>query len=649
MPRCSLKTKSYALSAALPVLLALTAASTASTASAQSAFGLEEGGAVTQDNGSFGVNEADLDSDSAIEGATPTDNVNELNPAADADSPAVNNFPAEEDGEFIDTGAPAKNGPVDAGSDVPEADEAGDELFGDGAQAEEPPVNAAAPAAQPAAAAAPTAQQTAAPATPAPAAVNPPAQFLAAPPGPAAPVAAPAAVPIPPAAAPAGNAAALMNQIEQGANLATPAVQPAPPPAQVAPPPPPQPVAPTATRPSGPITPVIATEAEPVPLAPTLPPPNEFAGAPTVPGTLQQVAEGEAPEDYVVQPGDTLFDICDQLLDEGGYWPKLWSMNPEIKNPHFIFPQMKLRFYPGDDETPPYLQVVSEDDVMPIDKGDLDEKDLIKEPIQLQIATDSDQLPEEEPIAIVGPEELSGEDLQTPYVYGGKVYTGQELRLQVPGFIFNEEREELAVVLGGRDGETNIGAGHKALVESTNGVSAGTIYTVLRPGKKIDNPETGDFVGYQYYFVANVRIEKPLGDDVYVGAIQDMRLPLMPDDILVNYVSTYRTIPANDAVGALSSTKANIVGFQFGDQSVGGAGQFAFIDKGSGAGVSPGMFLQVFSTPGYLTPAFGDTDLPVDYRPVGVIRIIDATDAGAVGYIVRNTNEVRLGDRAGRG
>src|SRR5690606_32711078 len=77
----------------------------------------------------------------------------------------------------------------------------------------------------------------------------------------------------------------------------------------------------------------------------------------------------EAPESDKVQPGDTLFDICDQLIDEGDYWPKLWAVNPGIKNPHFIFPGIELTFYPGDEDVPPYLQVLNEPDVVPIENG----------------------------------------------------------------------------------------------------------------------------------------------------------------------------------------------------------------------------------------------------------------------------------------
>lgn len=411
------------------------------------------------------------------------------------------------------------------------------------------------------------------------------------------------------------------------------------------------PVSPMTTQASGPLAPVIATVPEAIPLAPETPP-NAFAGAAAVPGTLQQVAAGEAPEDYVVQPGDTLYDICDQLLDEGGYWPKLWAMNPDIKNPHFIFPDMKLRFYPGDDENPPYLQVLSEDDVIPIDKGELDEKELLKEPVQLQIPTDTLTLAEESPIEIIGAEQVGQDEtgaLTDEILSGGRLYAGDDIRVQVPGFIFSQERETLGTVVSGRENNVNLSSGQQAFIEAEDSLSAGTLYTVLRPGAEIENQETGDFVGYRYTFVANIHIDRSLEKELYVGTVRDSRLGLYKGDILVSYISTFRTVPNNDVVGALSSAQASIVGFQYDDQDIGGAGHYAFIDRGSQGGISPGMYLQIFSTPGPLAAGGNTDELPIDYIPIGVIRIIDVTDVGAVGYIVRNTSEMRRGDRVGRG
>jgi len=382
----------------------------------------------------------------------------------------------------------------------------------------------------------------------------------------------------------------------------------------------------------------------PVVTAPPLPPPNEFAGAPPVPGTQRIMAEGEAPEEYKVEQGDTLYDICDQLLDEPGYWPKLWALNPEIKNPHFIFPNMRLRFYPGDDETPPYLQVVTEDDVIPIDKGNLDEQQLVAEKVIFPV----EQAAEEQTTEVVGPDQVA-DAIDGQILSGGRLYEGGSIHLQVPGFIYAQEKEPLGFVLGGRDGGISLSPNQQALVEGSGELTAGTLYTVLRPEGEVDSPGSGDTVGYKYEFIANLRIDRKVGESVYVGVVQDNRLSVLPNDVIVSYISTRRQVPEGGGSGSLASVQADIVGFEYRDQAIGGTGHYAFIDKGNSEGVSPGMYLPIYSTPGYVTSAFGSADLPVDYEKVGVMRIIDTTDAGAVGYVVRNTKEVRIGDRTGKG
>jgi len=54
----------------------------------------------------------------------------------------------------------------------------------------------------------------------------------------------------------------------------------------------------------------------------------------------QVAVEGgaSAPERHQVADGDTLSSIAERHLGNGDAWPKLWSYNPEITNPHWIYP-----------------------------------------------------------------------------------------------------------------------------------------------------------------------------------------------------------------------------------------------------------------------------------------------------------------------
>jgi hypothetical protein len=65
-----------------------------------------------------------------------------------------------------------------------------------------------------------------------------------------------------------------------------------------------------------------------------------FVGRPTYSGA-------EAPDSHLVKRGDTLWGLCDFYFQNPYEWPRVWSYNPQIKNPHWIYPGDEVRLKEG--------------------------------------------------------------------------------------------------------------------------------------------------------------------------------------------------------------------------------------------------------------------------------------------------------------
>lgn len=55
----------------------------------------------------------------------------------------------------------------------------------------------------------------------------------------------------------------------------------------------------------------------------------------------------EVPNSHTVRQGDTLWDITGRYFGNPWMWPRVWSYNPEITNPHWIYPDGTVRLRPG--------------------------------------------------------------------------------------------------------------------------------------------------------------------------------------------------------------------------------------------------------------------------------------------------------------
>lgn len=170
------------------------------------------------------------------------------------------------------------------------------------------------------------------------------------------------------------------------------------------------------------------------------------------------------PDQYTVVKGDTLWDISGKFLQNPWQWPKLWSGNPQIKNPHLIYPGNTLYFSMVNGQ--PHLSFSKDFQLKPrIRESSFGQA--IK-----QIPTDA--------IAqfLTSPKVLGENDLeQSPYVVA---FAGEHLIA---------------------------GAGDRIYVRAIENPRS-LSYTIYRKGETYVNPITKEVLGYEARYIADTTIEK---------------------------------------------------------------------------------------------------------------------------------------------
>ena len=262
--------------------------------------------------------------------------------------------------------------------------------------------------------------------------------------------------------------------------------------------------------------------------------------------SAEQLLRPDHPTHYVVKKGDTLWDIAGMFLHEPWRWPEIWQVNPQVRNPHLI--------YPGDELNLVYVDGKPQ---LMVNRGPLKLSPRVRsEPIEQAIPAI--------PIDHIAPY------LTRPYVLDKK-----EMKL-------------MPYVVAFADEHIVAGAGQRLYVRRILDRDHEQ-YDIVRPGEAYLDADTGEVLGYEALYAGSGRLLRT-GDPATVAVHRTQREIIDGDRLLPfteNNAATdfHPTAPEQEINGSIIDVLDRVN--EIGQYDV------VVLDRGLADGVKPGTVLQV--------------------------------------------------------
>ncbi len=180
------------------------------------------------------------------------------------------------------------------------------------------------------------------------------------------------------------------------------------------------------------------------------------------------------PRQYTVKKGDTLWDISSLFLRDPWFWPEIWQQNPQVGNPHLI--------YPGDVLTLIYVDGAPQIRVNGRGVAVGSRNGLPVKKLSPNIRTRSLQA-------------------SIPSIPGDAI----RQFLSKPRVVTKEQLEQAPRIVASQDNHLILGEGTRVYIRGEIDKER-VRFSVFHPGEELYDPESGDLLGYEAKYAGNVRI-----------------------------------------------------------------------------------------------------------------------------------------------
>lgn len=317
-----------------------------------------------------------------------------------------------------------------------------------------------------------------------------------------------------------------------------------------------------------------------------------------------------APEEYTVQIGDTLWDIAATFLRDPWYWPEVWYVNPQVENPHLI--------YPGD-----VLALVTIDG-------------------QQRITNIRASTYRVSPSARVTP--LSESITSIPYE--------QIAAFLSKGLVLEKSQaDQLPYILATRGDHMMASAGNEIYIRGGQPSANGTRFSVVHVGDELRDPDDDNLIGYQGIYVGEGSQSR--GGDPATVALSDTNREALTGDRLVPEtvdipLNFFPKAPDIGIDGRIISVVDGV--------SLIGQYQVVVLNRGARNGLAPGDVLSVFQAgetvrDRYANGSFlgsggfmGGESVTLPDEAAGTIMIFKVYDRIGYGLIMEATSDIHVLD-----
>ncbi|MCH7829945.1 MAG: LysM peptidoglycan-binding domain-containing protein [Proteobacteria bacterium] len=309
------------------------------------------------------------------------------------------------------------------------------------------------------------------------------------------------------------------------------------------------------------------------------------------------LAEGH-PDEYVVQVGDTLWDISATFLKDPWFWPEIWYVNPEIENPHLI--------YPGDVLGLVYIGG------------------------RTRITNVHGSAYRLSPQARVTP--LTEAITSIPYE--------DVVAFLTSGVVLEKSQAAALPYLLETRGEHMIAsAGNQVYVRGITGDALGTRYNFVHVGDPLIDPDDNRLVGHHGIIVAEGRLQRS-GDPATVAITSSMREAKIGDRLLPAAVD----VPLNFFPRAPSATiDGRIISVVDGVTQI-GQYQVIIMNRGSDDGLTVGDILSVFQPGKVIKDRVRGGRVKLPDEKIGTVMVFKTFDRISYGLVMEATHSIHIHD-----